>query len=196
MLVMPKRLTCYCMEDIVAKNVFCLLVFAGGFIVSLFIGWWGFPKLLYSQKAQPIAFSHAVHVNDAGMTCDQCHFFREDGSFSGLPTTESCAECHTEVLGESPEEQKFVEQYIDKGNNKLVPWYVYQKQPDNVYFSHAAHADLECTECHLDVASMDTPPPYQENKLTGYSRNTMKMWQCERCHANYGVSNACFVCHK
>jgi hypothetical protein len=24
----------------------------------------------------------------------------------------------------------------------------------------------------------------------------MKMWQCERCHAESGASNACYVCHK
>lgn len=180
-----------------AKKVFCmLLLFITGFVAALFVGWWGFPKLLYSQKIQPIVFSHPVHVEGAGMTCDQCHFFREDGSFNGFPSTKKCAECHEEALGDHPEEVKFVEQYINGGNYKEVPWYAYQKQPDNVYFSHAAHADIECTRCHLNVAAMDELPAYQENKLTGYSRNTMKMWECERCHAEYGVSNACFVCHK
>jgi hypothetical protein len=59
-----------------------------------------------------------------------------------------------------------------------------------------AHADLDCTDCHMDMSEVDTPPVYYENKLTGYSKQTMKMWQCERCHAENGASNACYVCHK
>ena len=128
------------------------------------------------------------------MECESCHSYREDGSYAGLPTTEACAECHEEAVSEDPEEIRFVEEYVAEG--KEVPWLIYQKQPDNVYFSHIAHDGLDCTECHIDVASMDTPPVFYENKLSGYSKDTMKMWQCERCHAENGASNACYVCHK
>ena len=181
-----------------AKTKSCAVLpfvtFIVGFVGVLVLGWWGFPKVLYSEKVQPIRFSHKIHVEDQGMDCEQCHSFREDGSYAGLPTTEQCAECHSEVMGEDPEEQKFVEEYVNQ--NREVGWLVYQKQPDNVYFSHIAHQDFECSECHLDVADTDTPPVFYENKLSGYSKNTMKMWQCERCHAQNGASNACYICHK
>ncbi len=49
-----------------------------------------------------------------GMACDECHTFREDGSFAGIPTTEECAECHAEVMGEDPAEAKFVEEYVNE----------------------------------------------------------------------------------
>ncbi|MFV0423940.1 menaquinone reductase multiheme cytochrome c subunit QrcA [Oleidesulfovibrio sp.] len=183
-----------------------------GLVVALIFGWWVFPGMLYSQKQQPVRFSHPVHTEDAGMACTDCHYFREDGTFAGLPTTEQCASCHSDVLGEDPEEARYVEEYVNQG--KEVKWLVYQMQPDNVFFSHAAHSEESCNQCHdfstrdlcnqchPDVAGMDNPPVYNENKLTKYSKETMKMWECERCHAHpdhYGVtrsSNACFVCHK
>ena len=168
-----------------------------GFVGALVVGWGIFPKMLYSQKTQPIRFSHTVHTQ-LGIECEQCHHLGPDGRFAGLPSTESCAECHGEETGDTSangkEIDKFVKDYVKTG--RQVPWLVYQYQPDNVFFSHAAHKGFECTKCHLDVAKTDTPPPYYENRLSGYSKDTMKMWECERCHASMGTSNACFVCHK
>ncbi|MGB5619668.1 MAG: hypothetical protein WBM78_22720, partial [Desulfobacterales bacterium] len=34
------------------------LFFIVGFVASLVVGWVVFPKLLYSQKEQPVAFNH------------------------------------------------------------------------------------------------------------------------------------------
>ena len=178
------------------KKSCVVLPFLVGFVAALFIGWWGFPKVLYSEKTQPIHFSHKVHVEDQGMACEDCHFYREDGSYAGLPTTESCAMCHEFPMSEDPAELEFVEKYINEGDYKEVPWLVYQKQPDNVYFSHIAHDGVDCAMCHPDMAFNETPPVYYENRLTKYSKQTMKMWECERCHAETGASNACFVCHK
>jgi hypothetical protein len=176
------------------KKSCIMLPLLAGFVAAVALGWWGYPKLVFSEKTQPIRFSHSVHVTDAGMGCDECHFFREDGSYAGLPTTEQCAGCHAEAMTEDPAEIEFVEKYVAEG--KEVPWLVYQKQPDNVYFSHMAHESLDCMDCHMDMSEVDTPPTYHENRLTGYSKQTMKMWQCERCHAENGASNACYVCHK
>lgn len=131
------------------------------------------------------------------------------------------------LLSGSPEDQKAELEYVVKYllQGKEVPWLNYQYQPDNVYFSHKAHANLEiitlrdteidldgvvaaevfdveesatnCNLCHLkDIDKNDTPPPFERNIIDGYSKMTMKMWQCERCHAQQGVNNACHVCHK
>lgn len=168
-----------------------------GFVGALVVGWIVFPKLLYSRKEQPIRFSHPVHAAQ-GLGCKDCHRLGPDGRLSGLPTTQSCAECHGEESGEdSPagrEIDRLVKTYVKTGAR--IPWLVYQYQPDNVFFSHAAHTMFPCERCHPHVATMDTPPPYLENRLTGYSKDTMQMWQCERCHATMGVSNACYVCHQ
>ncbi|MBU4186408.1 MAG: cytochrome C, partial [Proteobacteria bacterium] len=39
-----------------------ILFFILGLAASLVLGWVIFPKLLYSQKKQPIDFNHVLHV--------------------------------------------------------------------------------------------------------------------------------------
>ncbi len=192
------------------------LPFFFGLALSLALGWWVFPDSLFSKETQPINFSHKVHTENVGMECSSCHYYREDGSFHGLPTTQECAECHMEAMDWSEDEVAFVRDYVEL--DKEVDWKVYQYQPDNVFFSHAAHSMDNCgmchdiTEaelcsyggCHPNVAETDTAPPVQKNRITGYSKDTMKMWQCEKCHTlpeHYEMTGsakgqACFSCHK
>ncbi len=175
------------------------LFFIVGFAVSLVVGWVAFPKLLYSQKRQPIDFNHALHVELVEEGCRSCHYFREDGSFSGAPGLAECIDCHTSVNGADPEEEKFVTRYVATG--KEVPWLIYAKQPPCVFFSHAAHvnaAKMNCTACHGHIGESTELPVYEENRITGYSRNIwgksiaglkenswdrMKMDDCAECHA-------------
>lgn len=183
-----------------------------GVVAALVFGWWLFPDFLFSKQAQPVQFSHETHLKDASMECSTCHYLRADGTFAGLPSTKDCAVCHSQMLGTSKAERVFYDEYVKTG--KEVAWKVYQKQPDNVFFSHAVHSlgtcnnchDFSerelCSACHLDVTKGKNPPVFRENRITGYSQNTMKMWQCEACHADpshlgsTNASNACFVCHK
>jgi hypothetical protein len=169
------------------------LVFFAGFVLSMIAGWLVFPRLLYSEKTQPIQFRHAAHEDSQ---CEDCHRFLPDGSYSGIPGVENCRQCHEQPIGESEQERILVEQYIEP--DKEIPWLVYTWQPDNVYFSHAPHVkpDITCVRCHHDVTKEKELPPLRENRLTGYSKNTMKMVECEDCHVARGASNACQVCHK
>jgi menaquinone reductase, multiheme cytochrome c subunit len=202
-----------------------LVYFFAGLVPALAVGWLLFPLALYSGQPQPLRFSHAVHNNrDIGISgdtegerCLYCHSFREDGTFAGTPKLETCMECHNDPgspLGNDPEEKKFLTQYVEK--NKEIPWLSYFRQPDNVYFSHIAHVkmgNLDCRTCHGDHGRSETTPVYQQNRLTGYSRNIwgmniagyksnpwdrMKMDDCGDCHARRGhpKNNDCFVCHK
>lgn len=167
--------------------------FVLGIIATLILGWWIFPHVLFSQKDQPFNYNHKLHLEE-DLSCNFCHKYREDGSFAGKPTLDSCKMCHMEVKAGTPAEKTFVNDYVKKG--KEVPWKVYQKQPDNVYFSHIAHREYECAKCHPEVGHSESLPPYYENKITGYSKQTMKMDKCEQCHAKNNASNACYVCHK
>lgn len=198
-----------------------ILFFILGFAASMVLGWVAFPALLYSQKEQPINFNHALHMTEVDNGCVSCHFFREDGSFSGIPTLAQCTPCHDETQGQSVEEAVFVESYVWK--NREVPWLSYARQPDCVFFSHAAHvvgARMDCLTCHGHIGESETTRPYEYNRITGYSRdiwgkniagikkNTwdrMKMNDCAACHKDAGAGHdssvqterdACFVCHK
>ncbi|MCG8472727.1 MAG: cytochrome c family protein [Desulfobacterales bacterium] len=188
------------------------LFFIAGLAASLAFGWIVFPKLLYSKSEQPFQFSHVTHADAVG-DCESCHFFREDGSYAGVPTLEQCIECHEEAQGESEAERIFVEEYVEQ--EKEVPWKIYSEQPDCVFFSHAAHvkgAGMECAECHGDIGESESLKPYEENRITGYSRDIwgksiggfkknswdrMKMDDCGECHKReMGSKGPCFQCHK
>jgi len=197
-----------------------VLFFIFGLVVSLIVGWIIFPKLLYSQKRQPIDFNHVLHMELVDDDCESCHFFREDGSYSGAPKLAQCIDCHEDVQGESPEEEKFVTEYVAK--QREVPWLIYSKQPDCVFFSHVAHvktANMDCVTCHGPIGESETLRVYEQNRISGYSRDIwgkniagfkrnswdrMKMDDCADCHRKNNVNQGsvqtlrggCFVCHK
>ncbi len=201
-------------------GAYLLLFFLIGLALSMVVGWGIFPKVLYSTKNQPFDFNHKLHLEQVDDSCESCHFLREDGTFSGAPRLAQCIDCHEEVIGESEEEAIFVEQYVQK--EREVPWLIYARQPDCVFFSHAAHikgAGVDCVTCHGNTGTSESLRTYQENRITGYSRdiwghsiagikhNTwdrMKMDDCAACHKDSGSHessvqtgrDACFVCHK
>ncbi len=192
------------------------MFFMIGFVGSLLSGWILFPELLYSKKEQPIDFNHAIHLDLVYDGCNSCHYFRDDGTFAGVPGMDSCVDCHMDVMTGAPEEVKFVDEYVTPGIE--VPWLIYSEQPDCVFFSHSAHvigADMSCESCHGDIGTSTHLPVYQENRLTGYSRDIwghsisrlgkpepgepkpMKMNDCADCHLEkMGHKGACFQCHK
>jgi len=195
------------------------LFFIFGLVASLVVGWVVFPKLLYSQKTQPVDFNHALHMELVDDECQSCHFFREDGTYSGAPKLAQCVDCHEDVNGEDPEEEKFVTQYV--ALDREVPWLVYSRQPDCVFFSHAAHVikgKMDCVTCHGHIGESTSLKVYEENRITGYSRDIwgkniaglkrnswdrMKMDDCAACHKENNVNQGsvqthrggCFVCH-
>ena len=181
------------------------LLFPAGLLLTLGLGWFGFPKALYRETPQPLQFSHRIHTGDkGGMKCEDCHALREDGSFTGIPTLEKCAGCHAAAIGSSPQEKRLVDQFVSR--NREIPWLVYARQPDNVYFSHAPHirrGKLKCEQCHGTQGSTDTLMPYEEDRISGYSRDVLeshrakKMATCEDCHGLCGkTEQGCLECHK
>jgi len=197
-----------------------VLAFLIGIAASLIVGWVIFPKLLYSRWEQPVDFNHALHVQEVDNGCASCHYFREDGTFSGIPKLANCLQCHEEPIGISKEEAHFYKTYV--ATRTEVPWHVYAQQPPCVFFSHAAHVrlgDMACATCHGDIGESKYLKPYQQNRISGYSRDiwghnisgftrhtweSMKMSDCADCHKKENVRQTsvqtnrggCFVCHK
>jgi menaquinone reductase, multiheme cytochrome c subunit len=180
----------------------------------LVIGWFAFPAMLYEKIDQPLQFSHKVHTGEAaGLSCSDCHEVKSDGRFTGIPPLEKCATCHASIQGTSPHEKKLVDEYVSK--NREIPWLVYARQPENVYFSHASHiklAGIDCRECHGDHGSTDGLRAYERNRISGYSRDIWgssisrfarkgswdgkKMDDCIACHESHNIANTCLKCHK
>ncbi len=188
------------------------LLFAGGVLASLGLGWIAFPHAIYTSRQQPVEFSHKIHTGSAGMQCEDCHALREDGSYVGIPPLEQCAGCHTEPTGQTAAEKNFIEKYVTP--NREPPWLVNARQPENVWFSHTPHvrlAKLTCARCHGDQGTLDKPRVYQEDRISGYSRDIwgkpvanvkgptqtgMKMDDCIECHRAAGLEHSCLDCHK
>jgi hypothetical protein len=185
----------------------------GGVGAGLALGWFVFPALLYTSAPQPLHFSHKTHTGEqVGMTCDMCHEFGEDGSFKGIPVVAKCAECHSAAIGATEAEKRLVEEFVVP--EKEIPWKVYLRQPDNAFFPHSPHVtqgQMQCADCHGPHGESEQLPPYEENRLTGYSRNVwgrnisgvqaeawegMKMDRCVKCHEDRNRVDGCIICHK
>lgn len=187
-------------------------LFLAGLVSVLTAGWTVFPRALYKSSPQPLQFNHKVHAEKAGSECSSCHEIRADGSFSGIPGIANCAGCHPEPQGTSLAEKTLVEKYVKP--NVEIPWHGYYRQPINARFSHVRHVKagkLKCETCHGDHGKSSSLPPYEENRISGYSRRIwgakilrvnirpdegMKMSDCENCHAQRGVSAGCLGCHQ
>lgn len=187
------------------------LFFGAGVVASLAMGWVAFPMALYRSEAQPLRFNHQVHTGDSvGIACEGCHPIDADHRFAEIPTVAQCAECHSDPIGESPNEKILVEEYVRKGRE--VPWLRYSEQPDHVNFSHPMHVKLvglSCERCHGIHGKTDAPPPHEENRLTGYSRLIWghsisrfgrEPWEGKKmssdCHRDSEVVESCIDCHK
>ena len=137
--------------------------------------------------AQPIAFSHQLHVEELGSDCTDCHQHVLVGARATIPNIEVCADCHEEAQTESPEEARVVE-HVQAG--EPIPWVKVTTMPEHVYFSHRRHAataEIACETCHGNVGQMTQPVVRPAVEMT--------MDHCMDCHEEAGASNDCIWCH-
>jgi hypothetical protein len=102
---------------------------------------------------QPIPFSHKHHVNDDGIDCRYCHTTVETSSFAGMPSTETCMNCHSQIWDQSPTLQPVRESFA---MNQPIQWNRVYRLPDYVYFDHSIHVQkgVGCSTCHGQVDQM------------------------------------------
>lgn len=158
------------------KIAICALSLAGG-VVAAFT-YYATPKTLVVgyQPAQPIPFSHRIHVEQVGLDCRYCHSFVDVAGHSNVPTSNTCWNCHQHVQKDSPKLQplrdRMNEKHPDYG--KPIEWVRIHKTPDYVYFNHAAHVNrgISCQSCHGRVDQMEVV--YQDQNLS--------MGWCLECH--------------
>lgn len=127
----------------------------------------------YLERPQPVQFSHKHHVGDDGVDCRYCHTSVETSSSAGMPPTQTCMNCHSQIWADSPYLEPVRASYRE---NKPIKWERVHDLPDYVYFNHSIHVakGVGCSSCHGDVANM--PGVYMEN--------TLQMEWCLSCHKN------------
>lgn len=122
-------------------------------------------------RKQPVAFSHKHHVSGLGIDCRYCHTTVEVSSFAGIPATEICMNCHSQIWADSPMLAPVRESFR---TNRSIPWARVHNLPGFVYFDHSIHVQkgVGCVTCHGRVDQM--PLMWQAQSL-------LMEW-CLECH--------------
>ncbi len=109
--------------------------------------------------AQPINYSHKLHVGMAGMDCRYCHRAVEDGPHATVPSSETCWNCHKQIKADSFEFTD-LRQIHDPESPQFgdpIEWVKVHMLPDYAYFDHSVHvqAGVGCESCHGRVDQME-----------------------------------------
>jgi hypothetical protein len=122
---------------------------------------------------QPVPFSHEHHVRGLGIDCRYCHTSVEKSSFAGIPPTETCMTCHSQIWTDSPMLEPV---RTSLRTNTPIRWNRVHDLPDYAFFNHAIHVNkgVGCVSCHGQVDQMP---------LT-WKAEPMTMEWCLSCHRN------------
>ncbi len=122
---------------------------------------------------QPVPFSHKHHVAGLGIDCRYCHTSVEKSAFAGIPPTETCMTCHSQIWKNAPVLQPVRDSLQ---TNMPLRWTRVNYMPDYVYFNHSIHINkgVGCASCHGRVDKMP---------LTWKAVDMQMRW-CLDCHRN------------
>jgi len=159
-------------NTIARLTIICVLLLVAG-------GAWGFHKVYWSNyvtranlpPTQPVQFSHEHHVGGLGIDCRYCHTSVEKSSFAGVPATEICMSCHSQLYTDAPILAPIRDSLT---SGQPVRWNRVHDLPDFVYFNHSIHLNkgIGCSSCHGRVDLMP---------LT-WKVNSLYMKWCLDCH--------------
>lgn len=124
-------------------------------------------------RDQPVPFSHEHHVRGLGIDCRYCHTSVEESSSAGMPPTETCMTCHSQIWKDSPMLAPVRESLA---TNKPLHWNRVHDLPGFVYFNHKIHVNkgIGCASCHGRVDKMPL----------AWKAEPMTMEWCLDCHRN------------
>jgi Cytochrome c7 and related cytochrome c len=122
---------------------------------------------------QPVPFSHKHHVGDVGIDCRYCHTSVEESAFAGMPPTETCMTCHSQLFTGQPMLAPVVQGFA---RDRPIRWKRVNELPDFVFFNHSIHVHkgVGCVSCH---GRLDRMP------LTRRVAPLTMQW-CLACHRN------------
>lgn len=125
----------------------------------------------YVEKQQPVQFSHKHHVGDDGIDCRYCHQTVETTGSAGMPSTQTCMNCHSQLFADQPYLEPVRASFRD---NKPIEWERVHDLPEYTYFNHSIHIakGVGCSTCHGEIDNM--PAVYQNSSL--------QMEWCIACH--------------
>ena len=144
---------------------------------ALIIGWLlqRGPYYTYEGQTQeqPVPFSHQHHVGGLGISCIYCHNSVEKTRYAGMPPTQVCMSCHSQIWTNAAALAPVRESWTD---GTPIAWNKINDLPDYAYFNHSIHVakGVGCSTCHGHLEQM--PLTYKAASLT--------MGWCLNCHRN------------
>ncbi|MEM8680249.1 MAG: cytochrome c3 family protein, partial [Planctomycetota bacterium] len=136
------------------------------------------------SPAQPVPFSHKVHVGQLKMDCRYCHSTVDQAAHAAVPATQTCINCHSAANPDGSvansavhtQSAKLLAVRESQATGDPIEWQRVHDLPDYVYFDHSVHVNrgVSCVSCHGRVDKMDQV--YQAMPLT--------MSWCLDCHRN------------
>ena len=122
-------------------------------------------------REQPVPFSHQHHVAGLGIDCRYCHTSVETSNFAGIPPTQTCMNCHSQIWTNAAMLEPIRASFA---SGRPIVWSRVHRLPDFVHFNHSIHVakGIGCATCHGRIDRM--PLTYQAAPLT--------MQWCLNCH--------------
>lgn len=150
---------------VIATVLVGLVAFAALFGNSTYttrVGW---------TQAQPVPFSHLHHAGELGIDCRYCHSTVEIAAAAGLPSTQVCMTCHSQLWTQA---EMLAPVRASLAENRPLPWRRVANVPDYVFFDHAIHIGrgVACVDCHGRIDRMP---------LTFRAQPFQMQW-CLDCH--------------
>jgi hypothetical protein len=126
---------------------------------------------VHNARPQPVPFSHKHHAGELGLDCRYCHSSVEVSSSAGMPPTQTCMTCHSQIWTNAAILEPVRASYRD---STPISWTRVNAVPDFVYFNHSIHIakGVGCTTCHGPIAEMN---------ITWRNESLYMRW-CLECH--------------
>lgn len=163
-----------------AMNTICTLSLLGGAAVPFLVLFTGsrITRSPYNTKVenpidQPAPFSHKHHAIELGIDCRFCHTGVETNAQAGVPATDVCMTCHSQIWTNSPNLEAVRKSWEV---NTPIQWNKVNAVPDFVYFNHSIHIarGINCNTCHGAVNKMPIT----------WKGEAFRMAWCTDCHAD------------
>ncbi len=148
---------------------------------------------------KPRIFDHRIHVEEAELTCVECHLGNTEEELEDLegsaawldreptlPPAKSCFECHDPDESEDQEITSFYRELDAAGDGR--PWETLLGFLE-LNFEHRIHvgkAELDCTECHSQVLDNQ----YLPGGVVAFKES------CFQCHDDWSGQDDCSSCHQ
>src|SRR5258708_1023484 len=123
-------------SNTVARVCLLLIVLgSGGSGWALYDVYWSpYTTRVNMPREQPVPFSHKHHAYGMGIDCRYCHTSVEKSAFAGIPPTETCMTCHSQLWTGAP---LLAPARESLASHSRLRWNRLHNLPELAFFNHS-----------------------------------------------------------